>query len=352
MAIQIRRGNEADLDISQLKAGELAACLDTQKIIVKLSGGNYLTLTDVPALRQIVDGKANASDIPDVSAFITRLVNDLANYYTKSETYTQAEVNALVGAIPKFAIEVAQTLPITDISPTTVYLVPGANSSSPNLYTEYIYVKHAWECLGTQTVDLSGYVTTEALNNALANKANLAHTHTKAQITDLTIDSTPTENSTNPVTSGGVRTAIQNALAENKAVVLYESANGNTSFDAITLNDNVSNYSYIEVVTVDAGCFKSPVINGECRMFPHRIITHYPNGNQTLRVMTERWDISGTTLTRSPTSSGVFNQGRYLTSTTIINSSSASSIVTFKTANTSGGITASEMGIYRILGYK
>ncbi len=74
MAIQIRRGNEADLDISQLKAGELAACLDTQKIIVKLSGGNYLTLTDVPALRQIVDGKA-ASDH-----------NHDDRYYTESET--------------------------------------------------------------------------------------------------------------------------------------------------------------------------------------------------------------------------------------------------------------------------
>lgn len=253
MAIQIRRGNEADLDISQLKAGELAACLDTQKIIVKLSGGNYLTLTDVPALRQIVDGKANASDIPDVSAFITRLVNDLANYYTKSETYTQAEVNALVSAIPKFAIEVAQTLPITDISPTTVYLVPGANSSSPNLYTEYIYVNHAWECLGTQTVDLSGYVTTEALNNALANKANLAHTHTKAQITDLTIDSTPTENSTNPITSGGVFNAINDIATGGNisATVLHESSSAisiaTNDTVTVTIDNSISDYDFVDV---------------------------------------------------------------------------------------------------------
>ena len=197
MAIQIRRGDEADLDIARLKAGELAVCLDTGKFIVKLSGGNYLTLTDMPALRQIVEGKANLSDIPDVSAFITRLVNDLANYYTKSETYTQAEVNALVSAIPKFKIEVVQTLPTTNISATTVYLVPDTNVSSTNLYTEYIYVNNAWESLGTQTVDLSGCVTTADLNAALAGKQDT-----------LIFDSTPTENSTNPVTSGGVFAAL------------------------------------------------------------------------------------------------------------------------------------------------
>ena len=61
MAIQIRRGNEADLDIARLAPGELAACLDSGKVIVKLSGGNYLTLTDTPALRAIVEGKADAS---------------------------------------------------------------------------------------------------------------------------------------------------------------------------------------------------------------------------------------------------------------------------------------------------
>ena len=327
MAIQIRRGNEADLDISQLKAGELAACLDTQKIIVKLSGGNYLTLTDVPALRQIVDGKANASDIPDVSAFITRLVNDLANYYTKSETYTQAEVNALVSAIPKFAIEVAQTLPITDISPTTVYLVPGANSSSPNLYTEYIYVNHAWECLGTQTVDLSGYVTTEALNNALANKANLAHTHTKAQITDLTIDSTPTENSTNPITSGGVFNAINDIATGGNisATVLHESssaistATNNTV--TVTIDNSISDYDFVDVLLkVDGYAWSGrlAVSNGQTELFTapnlyrtssgwkFTFLTMQINGNSFIihptvngnplnsRVLT--MDISGTTM--------------------------------------------------------
>lgn len=61
MAIQLRRGHQGDLDITKLLPGEAAVCLDTGKVIVKLAGGNYLTLTDTPELRAIVDGKAPAS---------------------------------------------------------------------------------------------------------------------------------------------------------------------------------------------------------------------------------------------------------------------------------------------------
>ena len=61
MAIQLRRGNEADLDISQLKPGEAAICLDSGKVIIKLAGGNYLTLTDSVELSALISGKADAS---------------------------------------------------------------------------------------------------------------------------------------------------------------------------------------------------------------------------------------------------------------------------------------------------
>lgn len=57
MAIQMRRGNEADLDISQLKAGEMAICTDVGKIIVKLAGEAYLTLTDMPDLQKKIEDK-------------------------------------------------------------------------------------------------------------------------------------------------------------------------------------------------------------------------------------------------------------------------------------------------------
>lgn len=40
------------------------------------------------------------SDLTNDSGFITSSVSNLANYYTKSQTYTQAEVNALFSALP------------------------------------------------------------------------------------------------------------------------------------------------------------------------------------------------------------------------------------------------------------
>lgn len=54
--------------------------------------------------------------------FITNTVNDLVNYYKKSETYTQDEIKALISALPKFSIEVVDELPTENISSMTIYL--------------------------------------------------------------------------------------------------------------------------------------------------------------------------------------------------------------------------------------
>lgn len=100
---------------------------------------------------------AKKTEIPDTSEFITRTVNDLENYYRKNETYSQEEIDQRISAIPKFAIQVVYNLPTENISETTVYLVPGG--AEDNLYTEFIYVSGAWEILGSQRVDLTGYAT-------------------------------------------------------------------------------------------------------------------------------------------------------------------------------------------------
>lgn len=80
--------------------------------------------------------------------------------------YTKAEVDNMISVIPKFAIAVVNELPISDISTTTVYLVPNNSGETGNLYDEYIYTTQ-WEKLGTQTVDLSDYPTTSEMNAAI-----------------------------------------------------------------------------------------------------------------------------------------------------------------------------------------
>lgn len=114
------------------------------------------------------DNKAEKSEIPDVSDFITITVDNLFNYYTKNETYSKTEVDNKLSTIPKFDVEPVDELPIENISTTTIYLL-NVEGENPNLYEEYIYVNGAWELLGTAKVDLTGYVTTEVLNGALKN---------------------------------------------------------------------------------------------------------------------------------------------------------------------------------------
>ena len=98
---------------------------------------------------------------------VTKTVSDLVNYYTRSETYTQAQVNAMISAIPKFKIQVVSSLPTADISETTVYLLK-TGEDSQNLYTEYIHVAAGWEKLGEQTVDLSGYAKQDWVSSLVA----------------------------------------------------------------------------------------------------------------------------------------------------------------------------------------
>lgn len=83
-----------------------------------------------------------------------------------NDRYTKEEVDNMISVIPKFAIAVVEILPISDISTTTVYLVPNNSGETSNLYDEYIYTTQ-WEKLGTQTVDLSDYPTTSEMNAAI-----------------------------------------------------------------------------------------------------------------------------------------------------------------------------------------
>lgn len=121
--------------------------------------------------------------IPDVSNFITKSVNDLVNYYTKSQTYTQAEVQQLINAVKQFTYESVSTLPTASSSTMNkIYLVPSSDPQTQNVKDEYITIQsgstYSWELIGNTSVDLSGYVTTTDLNTALASYTTTADLNT------------------------------------------------------------------------------------------------------------------------------------------------------------------------------
>ena len=129
---------------------------------------NIIEDVKVNNVSQSISNKSVNITVPDVSNFITKNVDDLVNYYKKSETYTQSEVNNLIGAIQQFHYEIVQTLPSTGET-NIMYLVPKVTTETQNVYDEYVYANNNFEKIGDTQIDLSDYVTTTMLNTALAN---------------------------------------------------------------------------------------------------------------------------------------------------------------------------------------
>lgn len=201
--VQSVNGKTGDV---QLGAGDVGALPANTKIPAKTSDltndsgyitgipSEYVTETELNAKgyltqHQDLSSYAKKDEVPkstteltNNSGFIDRTVSDLVNYYKKSETLSASEINNKISAIPKFAISVVSSLPTSDISDTTVYLVGGGTGN--DLYTEYIFIIEAnsptngdgkydetsgtWEVLGSQRVDLTGYATQSWVNVALA----------------------------------------------------------------------------------------------------------------------------------------------------------------------------------------
>lgn len=100
-----------------------------------------------------------------IQNFITRAVNDLENYYLKSETYTKTEVNALMDAIKQFSYVVASSLPAaSEETMYKIYLTPSANPDTQNVRDEFITIRsgsegsytYSWEQIGSTAIELSG----------------------------------------------------------------------------------------------------------------------------------------------------------------------------------------------------
>ena len=161
-------------DLSTIRSGAAAGATAYQKP----SGG--IPSTDLTAELQA-----------QIASFITASVNNLVNYYLKSDTYTKAEVQQLVDAVKQFTYVSVSTLPTASADTMNkIYLVPSTNPQQQNVKDEYITISltdqgtttYSWEQIGTTTIDLSGYYTslqtdaaiTAALNTALASYSTTA----------------------------------------------------------------------------------------------------------------------------------------------------------------------------------
>ena len=145
--------------IDVIKVNNTALPISEKAVNIDLT--DYALSSDVPTA---------TSDLTNDSGFVTQAVNNLTNYYLKTETYTKTEVDNLIGQLETITIEVVEQLPTQDISTHTIYLLKV--SDTPVAYDEYIYIDEIpnghWEKIGSTNIDLTNYWTmTSGQSNSL-----------------------------------------------------------------------------------------------------------------------------------------------------------------------------------------
>lgn len=175
------------------------------KVLIASKADAQATSAALSTLQSNLEAEASARSDADTAldgrittlenaGFITNAVNDLVNYYRKSETYTQAEVNSLISAIKTIHFEVVQTLPQEGES-NIIYLVPHEHGTGDS-YDEYAWVSvegtYKWEKIGNTDIDLSNYVlkTTTVNGHALSSNvtivaADIADVYSKTEVDGL-----------------------------------------------------------------------------------------------------------------------------------------------------------------------
>ena len=192
--ILVPKGNQGEqgTSITGIQKTATSGLIDTYTIT--FSDGSTSTF-------QIKNGTSytKLSELENDTGFITNLVNNLLNYYTKSETYNKEEIDNILKSF-KTGLNVLKVkeLPTTDISLTTIYLLP---TEKDTVFTQWMYLGGEWNSFGDTTLDLSnvytkeeidskllGYVTATALETTLADyakKADLAKVALSGSYNDL-----------------------------------------------------------------------------------------------------------------------------------------------------------------------
>ena len=198
-------------------------------------------------LRALVATKADRDELPDVSQFVTRLVDDLQHYYVKSETYTKDEVNTKLdlkadtddiptktsdltndsGFITKSVNNLDNYTKTTDLNTAL-----GLKANATDIPTKTSDLTNDSGYVDVNVNNLTNYTKTTDLNDALNLKANRSTVYTKTEI-NTKLDDYYT------------KTEINNI--EGKA--LYNNATG--TLNDITLSETAANFDYIEIYYTD-----------------------------------------------------------------------------------------------------
>lgn len=152
-----------------------------------------------------------ASELTNDKGYIDSTVNNLTNYYLKTQTYTKDEVLELIGKISTLSLKVVSSLPTTNISTNTIYLQTISSTEEQNVYEEYIYVNNKWELIGSTKVNLEGLVTEEQLTSSINSAtANFVTEEIVNQTINSKLSSVPTEESIDAKINNAITSLLAN----------------------------------------------------------------------------------------------------------------------------------------------
>lgn len=169
--------------------GTITPTMQEQEIWI-FTDDNVYTSDEKTKLNGIETGaQKNPTKLSELSNdvnFVTKAVNDLTNYYLKTNTYSKTEVNELINGITTLNVLVVTALPTSNISNKTIYLVPKSKTETNNIYDEYLYVNNKWEKIGDTSIDLTNYAlkseiptVTNDLTDTLKSHYDTAYTHSQ-----------------------------------------------------------------------------------------------------------------------------------------------------------------------------
>lgn len=188
------------------------------------------------------------SDLTNNSGFITKAVNDLTNYYLKSETYTKEEVQSLISAINSVTLQKVESLPEPGES-NVIYLVPKSGSGN-DIYNEYIFIDGKPEHIGSTQVDLSNYVQEAPKDGKTYGRNNGAWSEIVASNQYLDVATLfPEENGT--LSDENYQKVVD---AVNKGITTARIKTDPDGFGPITINNSTEIYGITtNILAVDPG---------------------------------------------------------------------------------------------------
>ena len=159
MAIRALANLQYQIDHFELTPQQLEYV--TQQVMASIDLSDYYTKEETNTL---LKGKANTTDIPDVSGLATKteVSEGLATKADKTDTYTKQQVDNLIPDVSGLATK-------TEVSDGLAL-----KADKSDTYTK--------QEVNNLIPDVSGFATTTQLSDGLALKANAADVYTKSEV--------------------------------------------------------------------------------------------------------------------------------------------------------------------------